>query len=115
MQLIIKNGIVICWHDRDNAKPSDYPDCEVVFYTGKQIPPASGNPRFDSTFPDPRTQAERDVAYQSQRLMAYPPIGDQLDMLYKAINDLPSDSFVKLGLLDWLAAIATVKNQFPKP
>jgi len=116
MQLIIKNEIVICWHDRDNAKPSDYPDCEVVFYTGtQQIPPASINPRFDTTFPDPRTQAEKDAAYQSQRQFAYPTTGDQLDMLFHAINGLASNNPVKAGLLDWLAAIATIKNQFPKP
>lgn len=44
--------------------------------------------------------------YVEKRIAAYPPITDQLDMLYKdSVN----------GTSTWVSAIQAVKNQYPKP
>lgn len=53
---------------------------------------------------------EKSLYYQSNRKTAYPEIGDQFDMLYKAM---------KAGILpevtDFVSAIDAVKEQYPKP
>jgi hypothetical protein len=44
--------------------------------------------------------------YKNQRLMAYPSIGEQLDLLYwDSIN----------GTSNWIDTVAEVKERFPKP
>jgi len=49
---------------------------------------------------------EAEKEYVTNRLMAYPSIGEQLDMLYwDSVN----------GTSEWLDAISDVKEQFPKP
>ena len=52
-------------------------------------------------------QAEYDAKqYQRDRELAYPPIGDQLDMQYwDKVN----------GTSTWEDAVAEVKSDFPKP
>jgi hypothetical protein len=53
-------------------------------------------------------EAERQAAipYTEKRQAAYPPIADQLDMLYwDNVN----------GTNNWLSAIQSVKDQYPKP
>lgn len=51
--------------------------------------------------------------YQEKRRVAYPPIGDQLDALWKHLSEqnLAPDS--PAGTM--LSAIQAVKTQFPKP
>lgn len=53
-----------------------------------------------------RLQAEYEsLEYQRQRAKNYPPIVEQLDMLYwDKVN----------GTNNWQTAISTIKNQFPK-
>ena len=47
--------------------------------------------------------------YQELRLAEYPPIGDQLDLLYK---DMLADKGDKTGA--WFTAVKTVKDKYPK-
>lgn len=44
--------------------------------------------------------------YKRKRLLAYRPVGDQLDMLY---HDM------KNGTTQWLEHVETVKQRYPKP
>ena len=50
-------------------------------------------------------QAEAKVAYRELRAKAYPPIGDQLDALWKGGQDMA----------EMTAIIDKVKSDFPKP
>lgn len=60
-----------------------------------------------------RLQAIEDaVAYKSDRADAYPAIGDQLDMLYHAID---ANETLKTQFSDFYTAIKTVKDNNPKP
>lgn len=49
-------------------------------------------------------------AYDQQRRLAYPSVGDQLDMLWHAMNagQLPPAE-------PWYTAVKAVKDQYPKP
>ena len=59
-----------------------------------------------------RLQAIEDaVAYKSDRADAYPAIGDQLDMLYHAID---TNETLKTQFSDFYTAIKTVKDNNPK-
>tara|TARA_E500000331_G_scaffold59917_1_gene54307 strand:- start:326 stop:604 length:279 start_codon:yes stop_codon:yes gene_type:complete len=50
-------------------------------------------------------------AYVSQRASAYPPIGDQLDMLWHSIDQNPE---LKQKYFDFYEAIKQVKVKYPK-
>jgi hypothetical protein len=74
----------IVWHDTVQTKPS-------IIEVHTEID---------------RLQADYDSKeYQRQRAVEYPPIGDQLDALWKG-----GDAAAAM-----LAQIQAVKNQFPKP
>ena len=91
MQLVLKNGLVVATHEDEQNVASLYPGCEVATYAGISSP---GDP-------DPRTNEEKETYYMDQRRAAYPPIGDQLDMMFwDQIN----------GTTKWRDAIAAVKN-----
>ena len=51
-------------------------------------------------------------AYQRTRAAAYPSIGDQLDMLWHAID---ADATLKSNYADFHTALKTVKDANPKP
>jgi len=51
-------------------------------------------------------------AYQRTRAAAYPSIGDQLDMLWHAIN---ADTTLKSDYADFHTALKAVKDANPKP
>ena len=58
-------------------------------------------------------QAEQDAqAYARTREAAYPSIGDQLDMLWHAID---ADAPLKSNYADFHTALKTVKDANPKP
>ena len=58
-------------------------------------------------------QAEQDAqAYARTREAAYPSIGDQLDMLWHAIDD---NATLKTRYADFHTAIKAVKDANPKP
>jgi len=50
--------------------------------------------------------------YKLERAKSYPAIGEQLDMIYKAID---ADSDLKTKFSDFHTAIKTVKDNNPKP
>ena len=50
-----------------------------------------------------------DPTYKELRAAEYPPIGDQLDLLYK---DMLADKGDKTGA--WFTAVKTVKDKYPK-
>lgn len=50
-------------------------------------------------------------AYKEQRMGKYPPLGEQLDMLYHAID---TNETLKTQFNDFYTAIKTVKDNYPK-
>ena len=91
MQLIIKDGLVVATHDDCQDVYRLYHGCEVVSYAGNAAP---GDV-------DPRTDEEKAMVYRDQRRAAYPPIGDQLDMMFwDQIN----------GTTKWRDVISAIKN-----
>ena len=53
---------------------------------------------------------EQDNGYKHARVLAYPTLGDQLDLLY---HDMAADKGDKSG--DWFDAVKKVKDDNPKP
>lgn len=51
--------------------------------------------------------------YREARQESYPPVGDQLDALFKYFAANPED--VPAELQAWVDACMAVKNRFPKP
>ena len=49
--------------------------------------------------------------YQNDRMMAYPPIREQLDMLWHAID---ADADLKVKFADFYNAIKAIKDAHPK-
>tara|TARA_B100002019_G_C21202760_1_gene564943 strand:+ start:123 stop:305 length:183 start_codon:yes stop_codon:yes gene_type:complete len=49
--------------------------------------------------------------YQNDRMMKYPPIGEQLDMLWHAID---ADADLKVKFADFYNSIKAVKDAYPK-
>ena len=49
---------------------------------------------------------EAAFGYQDRRKKEYPPLADQLDMLYHDMKD---------GTSTWVAALDAVKTKYPKP
>ena len=52
------------------------------------------------------------IDFQSERMLAYPPLGDQLDMLWHAID---SSETLKEQFAEFYNAIKAVKDDMPKP
>ena len=95
MQLILKNNRVVATHEDHQDVASLYPGCEIVSYAGSAQPGDL----------DPRSDEEKKLVYRDKRRTAYPPLADQLDMIYHdQVN----------GTTIWRDTIAVVKNQYPK-
>lgn len=78
------DGGKLTWLDKTQARPSD----------------------DEITAEVARLQAEYDAeAYQRQRAAEYPPIGDQLDALWKGGD----------AAAEMLAAVQAIKLKYPKP
>ncbi|MFZ5832704.1 MAG: hypothetical protein ACOY3P_21665 [Planctomycetota bacterium] len=94
MQLVLKNGKVYATHRNEQDIARFYPDAdEIVFFEGKAEPGDD----------DPRTAEQKALAYRERRRLAYPPIGDQLDMIFwDKVN----------GTNVWVETIAEIKNRF---
>lgn len=96
MQLIIKNGFVIATHTDIQDVTNLYPDCEVVSF--KRMFRLNEEGRT----PDPRTDEEKREVYKDRRRQAYPPIVDQLDMIFwDKVN----------GTNKWVEMITEIKNR----
>ncbi len=104
MQLIIKNGKVIATHEDYQKIAHLYPNTECILWS-KPIPPPDFN--LDDPFPDdPRSEEDKKEYYLDKRRVAYPPIEDQLDMLYHdTLNNTTT----------WTDAITVIKEQYSKP
>ena len=59
-----------------------------------------------------KTQRDAEETYVDKRRLAYPSIGDQLDMLWHAID---ADATLKSNYADFHTALKTVKDANPKP
>ena len=57
-----------------------------------------------------------DIAYKDQRRVAYPPLGDQFDALWKCLQKLKDDGIV-LGVDgdDMIDQVNAIKTLYPKP
>jgi hypothetical protein len=68
------------------------------------------NMPFYTEWETKHVQSNKKLAYENFRRESYPSVGDQLDMLYKAM---------KLGILpevpDFMRSIDAVKEKYPKP
>lgn len=54
--------------------------------------------------------------YVARRRGKYPPVGDQLDMLFKGYKQLiESGAQLPPAHLEWVEVITSVKTNFPKP
>jgi hypothetical protein len=97
--LVIRDGIVLATHKASQWEElaGKYPGAEVVEWHGAHISPLT---------PDPRTKEEKTEAYKALRRLAYPPVAEQLDMLYHDAVD---------GTTTWVGAIKAVKDKYPKP
>jgi hypothetical protein len=96
LQLVIKNGTVLATHSPDQNLQGVYPGAEVVLC--KALGVGVGDL-------DPRTLEEKRNYYQDLRRMAYPPIAEQLDMMYwDQVN----------GTTKWMEMIQEIKGQYPK-
>lgn len=64
----------------------------------------------DSAEHQKRLAEHEKVKYRDERVRAYPSIGDQLDMLYKAMDrgEIPKSK-------EFYNAIKAVKDAYPKP
>ena len=84
---------------------SDINTCEIEWCNGTTpIPKADIETKLEEL------QAEYD-ANQYQRDRVYPPIGDQLDMLWHSIDQNPE---LKQKYFDFYEAIKQVKVKYPK-
>ncbi len=102
MQLIIKNGEVIATHTNSQDVAGLYPGSECIQW--EELLPEQGP--FDLPLLDPRSKEEKKNAYLDKRRIAYPPVSEQLDMIY---HDAVNETTV------WVDAITAVKNAHPKP
>ena len=59
-----------------------------------------------------KTQRDAEETYVDKRRLAYPTIGDQLDMLWHAID---ADTTLKSDYADFHTALKAVKDANPKP
>jgi hypothetical protein len=105
MQLIIhKDHVIATYPDAQRIDRAfldrHHPACEAVSFAGDfAVDPMGENL-------DPRTDEEKALAYRDRRRAEYPPIGDQLDMIYwDQVH----------GTTIWRDEIARIKNLYPKP
>ena len=88
-EFVLVDDVITEWHSEDITQPTD----EAI------------------ATEQARLQAEYD-ANQYQRDRVYPAIGDQLDMLFHAID---GDETLKTQFADFHTALKAVKDKHPKP
>jgi hypothetical protein len=87
-EFVLVDDVITEWHSEDITQPTD----EAI------------------ATEQARLQAEYD-ANQYQRDRVYPAIGDQLDMLFHAID---GDETLKTQFADFHTALKAVKDKYPK-
>ncbi len=89
------------------VRGSDINTCEIEWHNGTTpIPKADIEAKMNKMANEPEQSA-----YAEQRRNAYPPIGDQLDMLWHSIDQ---DAELKQKYFDFYQAIKSVKVKYPK-
>ena len=90
-----------------NAKCSVYnEDINSIKWTSTPIPKADIEAKMNEIANEPEQSQ-----YAQKRRIAYPPIGDQLDMLWHSIDQDPQ---LKSKYFDFYEAIKAVKVKYPK-
>ena len=75
------------------------------------LPCDIGQNRLELIQPDdPRQPYRLPTTYADQRAMAYPALGEQLDMLWHAM-----DEGAVPVIEPWYSTVKAVKDQYPKP
>ena len=70
----------------------------------------------EDAFAQAKEQYERLEKYKDDRRAEYPPIGDQLDAIWKALERINADGvLLPTETLDVLDKIVVVKNKYPEP
>lgn len=109
MQIVTKDGVILATHEDWQPKiDTKYPGCEVFWMDDPPI-------EYLAQGLDPRSPAQKAEYYKDQRRRAYPPVGDQLDKIFKGISALAADHPLKVALSSWLSALQAVKDAYPKP
>ena len=89
------------------VRGEDINTCEIDWLEGTTpIPKADIEAKMNEMANEPEQSA-----YAEQRRNAYPPIGDQLDMLWHSIDQNPE---LKQKYFDFYEAIKQVKVKYPK-
>jgi len=88
------------WYGWINLEDGEVLSNVKVVKDGATIPTQS---EFDSK--------KGELEVQQERAFAYPAIGDQLDMLFHAID---GDETLKTQFADFYTALKAVKDQYPK-
>ena len=89
------------------VKGNDIKTCEIEWHEGTTpIPKANIEAKMNEMANEPEQSA-----YAEQRRNAYPPIGDQLDMLWHSIDQNPE---LKQKYFNFYEAIKQVKVKYPK-
>ena len=87
-----------------SIRGSDINTCEITWHEGTTpIPKADIEAKMN--------EIGTESNYAQQRKNAYPPIGDQLDMLWHSIDQDPQ---LKSKYFDFYEAIKAVKVKYPK-
>ncbi len=89
------------------VRGSDINTCEIEWHNGTTpIPKADIEAKMNKMANEPEQSA-----YAEQRRNAYPPIGDQLDMLWHSIDQ---NAELKQKYFNFYEAIKQVKVKYPK-
>ncbi len=89
------------------VKGNDIKTCEIEWHKGTTpIPKADIEAKMNEMANEPEQSA-----YAEQRRNAYPPIGDQLDMLWHTID---KDILLQKRYFDFYQTIKAVKVKYPK-
>ena len=89
------------------VRGDDINTCEIEWHNGTTpIPKADIEAKMNEMANEPEQSQ-----YAQQRRNAYPPIGDQLDMLWHSIDQNPE---LKQKYFDFYEAIKQVKVKYPK-
>ena len=104
---VIKSILEINPNAKVTVRGSDINTCEIEWHNETTpISKADIEAKMNEMANEPEQSA-----YAEQRKNAYPPIGDQLDMLWHSIDQNPE---LKQKYFDFYEAIKQVKVKYPK-
>jgi hypothetical protein len=101
-----QNNIAVSAGDFHTGQPADEDD-QILYWNAMKLGPQPTKDQLDTAWSN-KISLDNSIAYKSNR--SYPAIGDQLDMLWHAIDS--GSSLDKNS--DFYKSLANVKSQFPK-